>query len=249
VVRRQWGGFVPAWIGLVGLTGCFGGSLATSTGPRAQGDWSVAGTQMVHVGEEVRFNFVIFKPFTHYPLNPEGIVSYSVLDLGEASIVSEAGHRGHFEFAHHFQTQTPGTELRARATAYRAIGQRDRGGVHGAWRESQATEPDRRVASDTVRLRFYQSVIELDVPAAAEPLDFSTARLEIRRSDGTATSVYQDRASRRGFTVSGPENKTYRVRYEPMAREVNVTGTTAWEFVVYDRTARRHRQEGDTETP
>ncbi|MBN1514441.1 MAG: hypothetical protein JXB13_20670, partial [Phycisphaerae bacterium] len=205
--RRRWGGFAPAWICMVGLTGCFEASLATSTGPRAKGDWSVAGTQMVHVGEEVGFDFVIFKPFTHYPLDPEGIATYAVLDVGEASVFAEAGHRGHFEFTHHFQTEPAGAALQARATAYRAIGGRDRGRVQTSWSDFAANEPDRRVASDTVRLRFYQSVIELTVPVAAEPLDFSAARLEIRKSDGTATSVYQDRASRRGFRVSGPEKQ------------------------------------------
>lgn len=204
---------------------------------------------MVHVGEEVRFDFVIFKPFTHYPLDPEGIATYAVLDLGSASILSEAGPRGHFEFAHHFQTESPGTVLRARATAYRAIGGRDRGRHRTSWNDFTANEPDRRVASDTVRLQFYQSVVELTVPAAAEPPDFWAARLEIRKSDGTATSVYQDRPTRRGFQVSGPEEQVYRIRYEPTANEVNETGKTAWEFYVYDRTGRRQVYAGEIDTP
>ncbi len=204
---------------------------------------------MVHVGEEVRFDFVLFKPFTRYPLDPEGIATYAVLDAGEASVFSEAGPRGHFEFAHHFQAEPPGAALRARATAYRAIGGRDRGRLETSWSDFATNEPDRRVASDTVRLRFYQSVIELTVPVTTEPLDFSAARLEVRKSDGAATSVYQDRPSRRGFSVSGPEKQMYRVRYEPTAREVNVTGTTAWEFVVYDRTGRRQVYAGEIDTP
>ena len=65
------------------LTGCISGSLATSTGPNGPQAWSAASQQDAHVGEEVRFSFILVNPMLDRPMDPYGYVDYCVTSVGE----------------------------------------------------------------------------------------------------------------------------------------------------------------------
>jgi hypothetical protein len=234
------------------MTGCFSGSLATSTGPRAAGDWSVASKQAAHVGEPVRFSFILTKPFQKQPVHPSGIADYCILSLDGAYAEASLEVSGKFTALYRVPAAWRGREVQVRATAYRHHGQADTMVVGDKLR--QVDDPgdlrDTKVAQGKITLLAYQSVVELTLTAGAEDLDFDTGRLVLRKTDGTATPVMRARPPMAGFTVEGPDAKRqYTVRYEPTWEQVNLTGTTAVEFTVLDRAGHEHRAAADILTP
>jgi hypothetical protein len=232
-------------------TGCIGGSLATSTGPRVRGPWSVAAEQYAHVGEEVLFDFVLTRPLDHRPLDPVGIADYCVLDVGGVQRIAEPEFDGHFRFSHTLTNQAPGSKIKATATAYHAVGRRDLAAIAAAPAAlgGAADEADRKVAADSVRLVVYQATIDLPIPRTASPLDPSSGRIQIRKADGTVTSVFQDRPNRRGFTVAEAPDGAHTFSYVPRGDELNPTGTTKVEFTVYEQGGRRHTVSQKLSTP
>jgi hypothetical protein len=157
----------------VGLSGgCISGSLATSTGPRVSGDWSVANEQFALAGEQVSFDYILTQPFKKHPLDPIGIADYCVLEVDRHREVAEPEYDGHFRFTQTLGNLAPGTKVNAKATAYKTFGRRDVQLLPdgGAISRQAGDERDRRVASDSVRLRIYQARIELDFPQTPDVL-------------------------------------------------------------------------------
>ena len=243
-------------VGLVAVlpllgAGCIGGSLATSTGPRVRGLWSVAAEQHAHVGEEVLFDFVLTRPMDRRPLDPVGIADYCVLQIGEARRIAKPDFDGHFRFSHTLTDQSAGSRIKAIATAYRAVGHQDLAAIaaDSAALDGAVDDVDQKQAADSVRLVIYQAKIDLTIPKTASPLDPASGRIQIRKADGSVTSVYQDRPNRRGFTITGAADGGYTISYLPRGDELNPTGTTDIEFTVYDQNARRHALSQKLATP
>ncbi len=238
-------------VALGGNAGCFNASLATSTGERVKGEWSVAQEQHVHVGEEVQFDVVLAKPGMIQPTHPDGIADYCRLELGDVWATATAGRSGHFHFTHVVDRQEPGSRLKVTATVYRVAGNRDPVDRAGEFKAAYDRDDDAdiKVASDSITMIVYQAHIEIEIDPAPGEIDFAGGRLEIRRSDGSSTTVYRDRPRRRGFTVSGPAGGRYIVRYDPRASEVNNIGTTEAEFIVYDSGGERISRKVAVPTP
>jgi len=234
------------------LGGCFGGSLATSTGPRASGDWSVAKRQAAHVGETVRFSYVLTRPFKKHPINPAGIADYCIVTLGDRAAEADLDHMGKFTLEYPMPEAWSDQEIRVCATAYRTYGLRDRTAVAGELLRvgSGSDAHDTAIARDAITMLIYQSTVELVLTPGADDFDFDTGRLVLRRADGTTTSVARARPPVGGFTVEGPdENNAFVVRYQPTWDQVNLTGATEATFVVWDRAGLRHRSETGFPTP
>jgi len=240
---------VASWLLL--MPGCVSGSLASDTGPRpAGGHWSAASRQMVHVGEEVEFDFVIHD-WRRRIINPLGMADYLAAEINGDRVESEADHNGHFVFAYSFDDTPPDQKIRVKATAYRQLGRRDFMRVRESWLQSDSpyNERDEAVAEDEITLTVYQAQIALELPATAEDLNMRSGVLRIQRHDGTK-SVFLAKPDQAGFTFTGPEpDGIYRVTYTPNGDELNPTGTTRYEFRVFDTTGRPVVVEGEIETP
>jgi|GEM_PF-2382821 len=240
---------------LLSASGCVTASLATSTGPRTSGDWSVARRQRAHVGEEVQFDFVLhdpLHPFQEAPLSPLGIADYCVAIIGNERIETEPDMRGHFSFSHRFTDVRTGQTVLVEAAAYRLKGRRDYMRIAGQWvrGSSPYDKPDKRVAADSVRLQFYEAPIEIVLEPSGDDWLIEAGRLDIRRLDGTVSTVLPDRLDRRGFTMSGPDTAgRYRVKYVPSGTELNPTGSTQAVFIISDRSGKTHRLEETILTP
>lgn len=238
---------------LLGAGGCVSASLASNTGPRSPGSrWSDAPRQMVHVGEQVQFDFILVDPFTRRLMPPVGLADYCVATVGGERIEAEADVFGHFQFAHTFDRRRLGKKLRVEAAAFQQRGGRDFMKVRGQWLhvDSPYDIPDRQVARDSILLTVYETRIELSVIRPPDELEPETGKLRIRRTDGTTTSVFLDKPNRPGFIISGPEpDGYYRVRYTPGGNEVNPIGTTEVEFVIYDVLGSPHYASTTLETP
>lgn len=236
---------------LAGNAGCFSGSLASSTGPRVRGPWSVADEQYAHRGEEVLFDFVISKPLAKRPLDPTGIADYCVLQIDDTRFVARPDFDGHFRFSHSLRSGKPDMVMKATATAYRTMGRPDLPltGEQRGERAGAVDEPDEKVAADSVRLVLYQARIVLELEESLGRLDFASGRMQIRKADGTTTSIYGDQPHRPGFRVTGPTDGRYTVTYEPRGDELNPTGTTDIEFTVYDQAGRCHEVTATLDTP
>jgi hypothetical protein len=165
--------------------------------------------------------------------------------------VTTARQDGHFTCAYRFDREEPGTECKVEATLYRIAGERDPVDAAGDWRAAMQRDDDAdtRVASDSVTIIVYQSRAELQVSASAGDMDFASGRLQIRRADGSATTVYQNRPRKHGFQVTGPVDRRYTVTYEPRVEEINVIGETEVELVVYDSGGERFVVTGSFPTP
>ena len=228
------------------------GSLASNTGPRPPGSpWSVASKQMLHAGEEVRFDFILLDLFGRFA-DPVGYMDYCVALIGGERIESEPDSTGRCRFKHTFNRVRPGERIEVPATAYRQRGQRDFLKVRGRWLhgESPYDIADQRVAHDSIRFTVYVAPIELSLARPPDDLQPETGVLNIRRSDGTSTSIYIDRPHRPGFSITGPEpDGYYRVRYVPSGTELNPIGTTEVEFVVYDTAGHPHYASTTLDTP
>ena len=55
------------------LPGCIYGSLASDTGPSAEGLWSVENMQEAHVGEKVKYSFILREPLNESRLSLFGL--------------------------------------------------------------------------------------------------------------------------------------------------------------------------------
>jgi hypothetical protein len=216
------------------------------------GEWSIARRQAAHVGETVRFSFILTQPFKKQPINPTGIADYCLLTLDDASAdpVLDAG--GKYTLAYRMPEAWQGREIRVGATAYRQYGQRDRMVVGGKLLQvgSASDPPDSVIARGVIILLVYQSNVELTLTAGADDFDFNTGRLVLRKADGTAASIAPARPPVGGFTVEDPDrNRVYTVRYEPAWDLVNLSGTTHAEFTVLDLAGHEHRREVEFLTP
>lgn len=239
--------------GLAGTNaGCVAGSLATDTGFRPPGfEWSVDTEQQVHVGEEVRFDFVLHD-WSKNLLNPIGIADYCATIVQGERIEVDAQPSGHFQFSHKFDGLTPGERINIRVDAYRQRDDRDFMYIRDRWIHTPNSHnlDDKRVASASIRLTVYAAAIELSIVRPPDDLDPETGVLRIRRTDGSTKSFFIDRPGRRGFTVDGPTvDGYYRFRFRPRGNELNSSGTTAVEIEVYDLSGNPHYAETILDTP
>ncbi len=196
---------------------------------------------MVHVGEEVEFDFVL-QSWRKGRVDPSGVADYCVAMVNGKRTEVEPDLAGHFRFSHAFVAAKPGDSFKVRATAYSQRRGRDHMKIQGQWTTNDGPfeQADRRMAGKSITLTVYEAPIELQFPAPPDELDRDTGVLRIRRSDGTSTAVYIDRPGRTGFALSGPETDgLYRVRYLPTGNELNPTGTTTAEFSIFDVNGRR----------
>ena len=232
--------------------GCITGSLASDTGPAPPGTfWSDAARQMVHVGEQVRFDFVLQDARRRF-VSPVGFADYCVAFVGGERIETEMDAYGRFRFSHTFDHAGPGDRIHVEAAAYRQRDNRDFVNVGGQWVQSHSplNRQDRPVATDAIMFTVYQALIELALAPGASGLKPETGVLRIRRSDGSLTTVYVDRPNRSGFTLTdrGPDGGC-RVRYTPKGDELNPTGTTDVEFLIYDTAGNPHHASATLDTP
>ncbi len=234
------------------LQGCVSASLASDTGPRQQGHrWSTEARQQAHVGEEVRFDFVLQDASKSF-LSPTGVADYCVAMIGKRRIESEPDEFGHFTFTDRFDDARAGDEVAVRAIAYEQQGSRDFIRVGGQWLEADSpyAVADRKVAEASVVLSFYQSKVDLGIARPADDLDPETGVLRIRHSEGSIATVYVDRPNRKGFVIAGPgADGFYHVSYLPRGDEVDKTGTTEVEFSIYDLAGQRHTVAQSLPTP
>ena len=232
--------------------GCVAGSLATDTGVRPPGfQWSTAKRQQVHVGEEVRFDFVLHD-WADNLLNPLGMADYCATVIQGERIEVDAGPSGHFQFRYRFDDVAPGERINIRVDAYRQRGDRDYMYVRDRWLHTlnPLDQPDRRVASASIRLTAYRAAIELSIVRPPDDLDPDTGVLRLHKRDGSTKSFFVDRPGRRGFTVDGPTaDGYYYFRLQPRGNELNTSGTTRVEIEVYDLSGRPHYAETILDTP
>ncbi|MCH7994388.1 MAG: hypothetical protein IIB57_08085 [Planctomycetes bacterium] len=232
--------------------GCVAGSLASNTGPRPpELAWSMAGKQMVHVGEVVEFDFVL-RDWTYRFVHPLGIADYCVAFIGEERLETTPDHNGHFQFAYKFDRIQAGDKINVKATAYRTKGARDFMKVRGTWLRSDSAydKADQRVASDKIRLVAYQVPVELTMVRPADDLDTGRGVLKIHRTHGPTTTVFVDKPGQPGFAIDGPEpDGYYRIGYQPSGSELNSTGTTRVDFTIYDTMGLPHRASLTLQTP
>ena len=253
--RRRFGAPTAA-VGMALLAvltgGCISASLASSTGPRPPGwQWSMARRQQAHVGEKVRFDFVL-KDWRGRRVKPFGLANYCATTIGSRRIEAEPDIHGHFSFTHDFSSVRPGTTLKVTTTAYQQRGGRDFMQVRGEWLHSDSPyeEPDRKIGADSIRITIYEAPIELTIAGFTEDLDPDTGVMRIRRANGAITSVYVDRPGRPGFTLSGPDTDgCYRVHYSPKGNELNPVGTTDVDFIIHDRAGQAHEASVTIDTP
>ena len=206
---------------------------------------------MVHVGEEVQFDFVLLDSFGQFT-NALGIADYCVASIGADRVDSEPDLTGRFRFQHRFETAQAGQRVDIRATAFRQRGRRDSLRIGVLWVNgvSPTDDPDQPIAKDSIRFAVYQAAIELTLAGPPDDLVPETGVLTILRSDGTSTRVFIDRPNRPGFTMTGPEpDGYYRIRYVPSGAELNRTGTTQVEFLVYDVANQQHFVTTQIDTP
>ncbi|MCH7925072.1 MAG: hypothetical protein IIC51_06020 [Planctomycetes bacterium] len=252
-VRRSGRLICGTTAGLLALSlGCISGSLASSTGPRDPGQrWSDANRQMVVLGEEVQFDFVL-QDWKRRLVSPRGVADYCVAYVGAERIECEADVYGHFSFSHIFDRYRPGDVVAVRAAAFQQRGSRDYMKIAGQWmhNDSPYELSDRKGASDSITLTVYESPIELAVGTAGTPLDPGTAVLRIRKGSDSAVSILIERPDRPGFSLGGPEkNGSYILRYLPRRDELNTYGRTEIEFTVRDVAGRTFRVQSVIETP
>jgi len=233
-------------------TGCIYGSLATSTGPNGSEAWSADQVQMAHVGETVRFSFILIDGWMGRPLDPYGNADYCLVTIDGQQLECEPDVGGRFRFEHSLNGVKPDQRIRVTATAYRQYGQRDFMKVGNTWLrgDSPYDDPDREVTSDSLDLDTYQARVELAVPAGAAPLEAETGKLELIRDEAKVSNVYVDRLNRPGFTLEGPnEQKVYKAVYLPNGSELNTSGSTEARFTIFDTTGRPYSVTAEIPTP
>jgi len=248
-----------------GLGGCISASLATSTGPRPpQQRWSMASTQLAHVGEQVHFDFVLTDWRGRF-VGPTGIADYCVAipsglrtGIGGERVETEPDAKGHFRFSYPLDRLRAGDKLKVTATAFQQRDSRDFMKIGGRWltADSPYAQPDRKVAGDAVQLTIYQTTVDMKIARPADDLDPESGVLRFQCADGgggpgyTGTPVYMDKPGRPGFRIGGPESDGYyRVEYRPTGGQLNPTGTTDVEFTIHDLGGQRHVVSQTLSTP
>jgi hypothetical protein len=234
------------------LGGCAAGSLATSTGPRQDGEWSVAPEQPVHTGETVRFSFVMVDPFLRQVVDQPGAADYCLFEFGGDKEAIEPEPGGGFRTEYTFDEIVAGDLVKVQATAYRERGPRDGVKIGDSWVEnlSPHNEPDERVAGASVTLACYQSEVKIELPSSADGYDFTTGKLTLYREGSPGVPIYQKRPPRGGFeVVPGSGGAGWWVMYRPSGDEVNTFGETRVEFSVYDRVGNRRVFQDVMDTP
>jgi len=232
--------------------GCVGGSLASSTGILQPGcKWSSTSKQMVHVGEEVAFDFVLVDEFGRF-LPPLGMADYCVTMINGQRIETHPDQFGRFRFSYSFDDLRTGDKLKVETTAYLQRGARDFMEIAGEWVQTQSAYdvPDKRMASDNIVLTAYQAPIEIAIPASQDEFVPNTGVLRIRRKDGSSRSVYIAMPARPGFTLTGPDGDGFcHVHYLPSGSDLDGTGRTEVRFIIYDVQGQPHEVSTRIETP
>ncbi|MCP4589548.1 MAG: hypothetical protein GY842_02265 [bacterium] len=245
-------GAVLVVLWLIPLGGCFAGSLATSTGPRTSGDWSVCRDQAAHVGETVRFSFILTQLFRNRPIDPGGLADYCMISFGDEWDEADLDEGGRFILTRRIPREWRSREISVVASAYRKYGQRDRVALGGELLHADAADDpaDPLVAYAEINLLVYQSSVEFELTAGADGLDFDTARMLLRTTDGLASTVPRARPPVGGFTVQGPtDGGIFTVQLEPRYEQINRTGTTQAEFIICNRAGQEQRHQIEFLTP
>jgi hypothetical protein len=240
-----------ALIAALSSAGCLSGSLATNTGPRAEGrEWSLEAVQQAHVGETVKFDFLVLDSFGR-ALRSGDVSDYAVLTIGEARYQTETDLYGHYTFTHRFEQGQAGQSVTAQATAYRQRDQRDYMSIAGEWMRYPGADDrdDAPAGSDSVRIELYQAAVELALDAPGAVLSPGAGVLQLLRRDGAKRLVYAASSGRRGFVLTANGDGRWLIRYEPTADELDTTGRTAVRFEITDDAGRAHVAEGFVETP
>lgn len=222
-------------------------SLATDTGPRSQGgQWSVAKSQWVHVGERLNVSFALRSKLADY-----AVLTVEPLGLAKVSLVAERG-RFVFEDLRFTEPTPPDRPLILRAAAYRERDERDVMDLDGRLlrRESPFDIADQKVASATLKLHVYQSNLAIQVPPDPAGYNWQTAKLLLYADPERPAEVRPAREYRSGFRVEGPTaSGAFVVAYEPTAEQVKRTGSTRVVFTVLNAAGMEHRQETWLPTP
>ena len=232
--------------------GCIRGSLATSTGPNGPQLWSADNEQQAHVGETVRYSFILISPMQNRPLDPYGYADYCIATVGTQRIACEPDLQGHFRFEHRLTDAKPGDEIKVTATAYRQYGARDFLKVGDSWLrgDSPIDEPDPEVCDDSITLQVYQARVQIELPGGDAPLDQESGKLQLIKSDGTVSSVFIDRPGRPGFEAVGPDQAgDYTIVYLPDGDQLSPSGQTRARFTIHDLTGHPHSAECSIPTP
>jgi len=244
---------IPSIVLLCGVCpGCVTGSLATNTGPRAPGErWSTDREQSAHVGEFFQLDFVL-KNWMGSLTSPGGVADYCVFLVGNDCQVVEANPSGHFACGFRFDSIPHGDTVNVEAVAYRQQGTRDWVQARGQWVQTSnpGDEPDARVASDSIRMRIYQSEVELTIPRTADDLDPSTGLLRFSSDMDRNVSFGLSRNGSQGFHMDAPDpSGMYLVRFEPPADALQPFGKTRVVFTIKDRAGQTHTIESAVDSP
>ncbi len=234
------------------MNGCVYGSLASNTGFSSGGVWSVAKVQDVHVGETVRFSFVLRERFRDGRIELLGIADYAAANILDERIEVEPDVSSAFLFENKLKDVPAGRIVDVEVAAFKIRGTRDYMKIRGRWQHSISAvdEPDNLVGQDRLRLRVYQSEIDYSFAKPRADLDWATARLVLTRDDGRASTVLMDQPHRPGFTMNGPDRKgNYHIQYFPLAEQINSSGSTRASLKVLDVHGVQQSFEFDFETP
>ncbi len=232
--------------------GCIGirGSLATDTGPSPTG-WSTLDRQFVHVGELVRFSFVITKgPRSKAPVSPIGLADYCIASANGELIEAHLNEAGHFEFGTTIDAKH-GETITVAVAAYRQRGVRDMMKIGATWQtnEDPFDQADLVIAHDEVLLTVYRSQIELPIGTEYGEL-VNNGRLELVRNDGVISRVGPIRPPADGYSTDGPDSTgTIVIRYDPQAHQLNKSGTTQIRFITSNRDGPTKPVIGSLSTP
>ncbi len=237
---------------LLSATGCLSGSLATSSGGTDGGTWSIAKRQSIHVGETVEFSFVLKKPLSNDSIDAGGIADYCAFSIGGNRVEAELDETGGFKAEYTFSGVEDGAQIAVAASAFSTQDDRDFMQISGKWlqTESPYNKPDRRVASASVTLTVYQSIVRFKLPKPEDAYDLGTGKLTFRCAEDRLVSVFEHRPPRVGFEISDENADGSRwVAYLPTGDQLNPTGTTEVEFSIYDVAGNRMTFTDTIETP
>lgn len=237
---------------LIGSSGCLSGSLATSSGGTDGGKWSIARRQQVHVGETVEFSFVLKKAMSKDSIDAHGIADYCVFSIGGERVEAEIDEAGGFKTEFNFADAEDGRQVEVVASAYSTQDDRDFMQIAGKWlqTESPYNKPDRRIASASVLLNVYQSVVRFKLPKPEDAYDMGTGKLTFRCEGDRLVSVFEHRPPRNGFEISDENADGSRwVAYLPTGDQLNPSGTTDVEFSIYDVAGNRMTFTETLQTP
>lgn len=238
-------------VSAAGGSGCIRGALATSTGRNGPSLWSEEKVQWAHVGEQVRFSFILISPTVNRALNPEGFADYCVIRIGEAMVGCELDFEGHFRCIYRFENEPAGSEIRVEATTYRQYELRDFLPLDAGWTESSPSgdQPDRKIASDKLTIKLYETRIELAL-SDDKQWDWQSGRLELHAPGKAPVTIYEEQELQPGYrveTLGG--GKGFAIRYAPRADEMGTTGMTNYAFTIHDLGGEPHIIRGSVKTP